>query len=84
MKTKAVIDRFEADQAVLLVNEKPMVFQRKSLPAGLKEGDWLLIEVEGKRLVTAEYDEAETKKTKERIAEKLARLRRNEQRKKTD
>jgi|WetSurMetagenome_2_1015567.scaffolds.fasta_scaffold1061640_2 hypothetical protein len=84
MKTKAVIDRFEGDQTVLLVNEKPMVFRRKYLPAGLKEGDWLLIEVEGKRLVTAEYDEAETMKTKERIAEKLARLRRNEQRKKTD
>lgn len=84
MKTKAVIDRFEGDQAVLLVNEKPMGFRRKSLPAGLKEGDWLLIEVEGERLVSAEYDEAETKKTKDRIAEKLARLRRNEQTKKTD
>jgi hypothetical protein len=84
MKTKAVIDRFEGDQAVLLVHEKPMVFRRKSLPVGLKEGDWLMIEIEGERLVSAEYDEAETEKTKERIAEKLARLRRNEQTKKTD
>jgi hypothetical protein len=77
MKTKAVIDRFEADKAVLLVGEEEdkLIIPRVSLPPGAKEGQWLQIDVEDDRVLAASLDENETKKAKERIAEKLARLR---------
>ena len=40
----AVIDRFEADKAVLLVGEeeKKVVFPADELPVGLSEGDYIL------------------------------------------
>jgi hypothetical protein len=80
MKTKAVIDRFEDDLAVLLVGEEEeqLVVPRTSLPNGAKEGDWLQVEVEDDHLVSAVVDLDETTAAKERIAEKLARLRRGE------
>lgn len=78
MKTKAVIDRFEGDKAVLLVGEEEdkLIVPRASLPNGAKDGVWLQVDVEDDRVLSAEIDEAETAKAKERIAEKLARLRR--------
>jgi hypothetical protein len=80
MKTKAVIDRFEDDLAVLLVGEEEeqLVVPRTSLPTEAKEGVWLEVEVEDDRLVSAVVDLDETTAAKERIAEKLARLRRGE------
>ena len=77
MIEKAVIDRFEGDLAVLLVGdrERQLVVPIKSLPAGVKEGQWLEVELAGDRLVSAIIDEEETSKVKARIAEKLARLR---------
>ncbi|MBI2848114.1 MAG: DUF3006 domain-containing protein [Chloroflexi bacterium] len=81
MIEKAVIDRFEEDQAVLLVGdqERKLVVPRTSLPHGVKEGHWLKIEVQGQKLVIALIDEEETARVKQRIAEKLERLRRGEQ-----
>ena len=83
MKMKAVIDRFEADKAVLLVGEEQdaLVVPRKSLPQGVKEGHWLKVDVEDDRVLSAEIDEEETARAKERIKEKLAKLRRGEHRK---
>lgn len=80
MIEKAVIDRFEEDQAVLLIGdqERKLVVPRKSLPRGVKEGHWLRVEMDGERLVSAAIDEEETAKVKQRIAEKLERLRRGE------
>ncbi len=80
MIEKAVIDRFEEGQAVLLVGdqERKMVVPRKSLPRGVKEGHWLRVEVDREKLVSAVIDEEETAKVKQRIAEKLERLRRGE------
>lgn len=78
MLEKAVIDRFEEGQAVLLVGDqqRKMVVPRKSLPRGVKEGHWLKVELDGERLVSSAIDEEETAKVRERIAEKLERLRR--------
>ena len=83
MKTKAVIDRFEGDKAVLLVGEEQdaLVVPRAKLPKGVKEGHWLKVDVEDDRVLSAEIDEEETSRAKERINEKLARLRRGEHRK---
>ena len=80
MMEKAVIDRFEEGQAVLLVGEqeRKLVVPRKSLPKGAKEGQWLKVELDGERLVSAAIDQEETARARQRIAEKLERLRRGE------
>ena len=75
MIKKAVVDRFEGKMAVLLVDDKPRNVLRSALPVGVKEGDWLEVELEGERLVSAKVDAGETARMKARIAEKLARLR---------
>jgi hypothetical protein len=78
MKTKAVIDRFEEDIAVLIVGEDRLNVPRASLPPGVKEGQWLQIELEGKRFISAVMDDEETTRVKKRIAEKRARLKRGD------
>jgi hypothetical protein len=78
---KAVLDRFEGQQAVLLVDEMPMAIPHSSLPDKVKEGDWLQVEIEEGRVLSAKIDLGETKRTAKRIAEKLERLRRGEQKK---
>jgi hypothetical protein len=80
MIQKACIDRFEGKQAVLLVDDKPMVFPRSLLPRNARQGDWLQVEIEDERLVSAQLDPEETARTAKRIKEKLARLRRGEHR----
>jgi hypothetical protein len=77
MKTKAVIDRFEGDKAVLLVGKEQdqLVVLKSFLPKGVKEGDWLNVDVEDDRVLSATIDLDETNAAKKRIAEKLAKLR---------
>jgi hypothetical protein len=77
---KAVIDRFEGNLAVLLVGdeEKKMEVPRKSLPKGAREGHWLQLEMEGDSIKNVAIDKEETARAKQRIAEKLERLRRGE------
>lgn len=78
MRTKAVIDRFEDNLAVLIVGEDRLNVPRASLPQGVKEGQWLQVELEGSRLTNAIVDEEETERVKQSIADKLARLRRGD------
>ena len=80
MEQKAVVDRFEEDQAVLLLGdqEDQLVVARAQLPPGTREGHWLRVELLEGGLVRAEIDEAETGRMKARIATKLDRLRRGE------
>ncbi len=80
MVQKAVIDRFEGKQAVLLVDERPLVVLRSAIPEEAKEGDWLEVEIEGETLVRAKVDANETKRIKARIEEKLALLRKTNKR----
>ncbi len=75
MKQKAVVDRFEGNKAVLFIEDDEHVVLKSELPKKVKEGDWLQIEFEKGKLVSAEIDEAENARTRERIAEKLVRLR---------
>jgi nitrogen regulatory protein PII-like uncharacterized protein len=78
MKIKATIDRFEADKAVLIVgeNEEEYIVPRSSLPRGVVQGLWLLVEVENNHVINAIVDEDETVKVKKRIVEKIARHKR--------
>jgi hypothetical protein len=75
MGVKAVIDRFEGGLAVLLIDEKPINVLQSALPNGAKEGEWLDVEIDKGRLVSAKIDTEETERMKARIAEKLARIR---------
>jgi hypothetical protein len=77
MTTKAVIDRFEEDKAVLLLGDEstPLVVARKALPKKAREGTWLQVEIADGRLLSAAIDAEETARAKERIAAKLAALR---------
>ncbi len=65
---KAVIDRFEGDNAVVLFGDEEVKadIPRFLLPADAQEGSWLK--------VTFETDHETTGERKERIENKLARL----------
>ena len=78
MEQKAVVDRFEEEKAVLLVGEQEdqLVVDRAQLPPETREGHWLRVELQDDVLISAEIDEEETGRIKERIAAKLERLRR--------
>jgi hypothetical protein len=77
---QAVIDRFEGAYAVLLVGEEQHVVDvpREQLPKGAKAGQWLRVHVDGDRLLSAELNQEATEAARQRIQEKLARLRRGE------
>jgi hypothetical protein len=77
---KAVIDRFEGGWAVLLVGESGRVVNapRASLPRRAREGQWLLVELDGDEVVSAVVDWEETERARKRIEEKLERLRKGE------
>ena len=81
MIRKACIDRFEGKLAVLLVDDRPLAFPRSSLPEEAREGDWLQVEIEAGRLVSARIDPEEKKRIAGRIKAKLARLRAGKQKK---
>ena len=79
-KEKAVIDRFEDGWAVLLVgdDERKVNVPKKALPRGAREGHWLQVELEGEKLISAAIDKEETARARQRVLEKLERLRRGE------
>ena len=81
---KAVIDRFEGKFAVLIVgeDEQHLNVLKKLLPKQSREGSWLQMEIQNGEVISAIMDEEETANAKQRIAEKLARLRRGDHLKK--
>jgi hypothetical protein len=80
---KAVIDRFEGDWAVLILegSQERVNAPRRTLPKESKEGSWLQVEMEEGKVRKAVLDEEEMARVKKRIEEKLERLRRGEHRK---
>ena len=80
MKIKGVVDRFEGDQALILLGdeEEQLVMERAQLPPGTREGHWLQIELVDDVPVRIEIDEEETARTERRIAAKMNMLRRGE------
>ena len=81
---KSVIDRFEGKFAVLIVgdDEQRIHVLKKQLPKQSREGSWLQVEIQNGEVISAVMDEEETANAKERIAGKLARLRRGNRLKK--
>lgn len=78
MIKKAVIDQIvDGKKAVILVGEEETVhiMDVEQLPAGAKEGDWLKVEEAVEQIKVLNLDEEETKKVKERIKNKLEKLR---------
>jgi hypothetical protein len=77
---KAVIDRFEGDLAVLIVGEEErrMNVPRELLPKQAKEGSWLKLDILDDAPNNIVMDDQETENVKQRIAEKLARLRKGD------
>ena len=86
MDEKAVIDRVEdGDQAVLLVgeDERERIVPVSSLPEKAQAGSWLKVRFEGDELVAVALDLDEAERVKERITDKMARLRQRGRRKRT-
>jgi len=81
---KVVIDRFEGDFAVLIAkeDERRLNVLKKLLPQQSKEGSWLQVDIQNGEVISAEMDEEETANAKQRIADKLALLRRGDHLKK--
>ena len=84
MIESAVIDRFEEDWAVLLVgdDQRRVDVPLDALPAGVRPGQWLRVQLHGDLLICAAVDEDETDRVRRRIQAKLERLRRGEHREK--
>jgi DUF3006 family protein len=76
----AVIDRFEGAIAVLLVGSAQRVVDvpRERLPVGVEAGQWLQVQLEGDVVMHAAPDRDATEDARQRIQEKLARLRRGD------
>jgi len=77
---KAVIDRFEGEFAILIVGEDEQRINvlRTLLPKQTREGSWLQVEIQNGEVSSVVIDEEETARAKQRITEKLARLRRGD------
>ena len=77
---KAVIDRFEGDLAVLILpaEDQRLNVPRMQLPPKAKEGSWLQLDIIGGEPRNIKLDEQETESVRERIAAKLTRLRKGD------
>ena len=76
----AVIDRFEGELAVLLLGPERRVLDlpRAMLPPGAREGSYVTIQMAGDLVQETALDEQATAAARQRIQEKLSRLRRGE------
>jgi hypothetical protein len=77
---KAVIDRFEAEYAILIVVEtdQRLNLLRTRLPKRAKEGTWLQLENLDDQITTITLDPQSTALARQRIADKLTALRRGD------
>ncbi len=83
MEEKAVVDRIEEGrQAVLLVgeDEREFVVPVAQLPEGAGAGAWLRVRLEGAELTVLGIDQGEEEAARQRIEDKMARLRQRESR----
>ena len=58
--------------------ERRVNVPRKTLPQGAREGHWLQVELEGDQILSASIDREATEQARQRVMEKLERLRRGE------
>jgi hypothetical protein len=71
------VDRIEGDRAILIVGSggRHYTAEKEQFPNGLKEGDWVIAELEGSTVVSLQLDPDATQAAKARIEEKLKKLR---------
>jgi hypothetical protein len=71
------VDRFEGTQAVLVdsTGKRKWNVQRLQLPAGTREGDWLLVEMDEETIGNLKPDPEAKQAAQKRIDEKLELLR---------
>jgi hypothetical protein len=71
------VDRIEGDIAVLATGSsgKNYTAQKAQWPKGLKEGDWVIAELDGEKVMSIQIDPEAKKAAESRIADKLALLR---------
>lgn len=78
-RTKAVVEKITGDSITILAGEeeREMVvsMDEPTLPGGLKEGDWLEIEIADDKVRILGINEEETRQVKTRIQEKMDLLR---------
>lgn len=76
----AVVDRVESERAVVIFEREtqPVNIPRAALPEGVREGDYLLIEMQDGEIVRAEIDADTKAEAERRIQSKLAWLRRGD------
>lgn len=80
----AVTDRVESEQAVVIFEgeREPIHIPLAALPEGVREGDYLLIEMQDGEVVRTEIDADGKAEAERRIQAKLERLRRDDHLKK--
>lgn len=78
MDERAVVDRIEdGDLAVVLVgdDEVEYIVPRLELPDGTEAGSVLRVVIEEGRLVNARLDDEDTEQTRQRVDDKMRKLR---------
>ena len=77
---RAVVDRFEGQFAVLIVEgqSKPVDVPSDRLPNGIHEGDHLQVEFQDDQLIDIQRDPEATEQARRRIQDKVNRLRRGD------
>lgn len=74
---KGMLDRFEGDKAVLLVEEakKEWIIEQEQLPAGSKKGSWFTIEVTGEKVDSISIDSQLTKEKNQKVDDLMQAIR---------
>ena len=77
MYKKAVIENITEGKAVLLIGEteEEKAIPINKLPKGANVGDWLQLVFDTGQIIKITIDKEETEKVKERIKEKMRKLR---------
>ncbi len=77
MNKKAVLENITEEKAVLLAGEEEeeLIIDLSLLPKNVRVGDWLNLRFDNGKLTNIIIDETETKRVRERIEEKMNKLR---------
>ena len=83
---KAVLDRFEGQWAVFILEDTSEVvsYPRSKLASEISEGDYVLLLIEGDSIQDIVQDKDSTEAARKRIEQKLERLRRGDHLKNKD
>ena len=74
---KGMLDRFEGNKAVLLVEElnKEWIIERDQLPTGSKKGNWFTLEISGDKISSISMDHQLTEKKSQKVDDLMQTIR---------